>query len=188
MDLRRVWLGWLTIAVGCTAGCAPNDGGSDIQIVSGTDAAPDGEKTDADATGSDTRTGGDTSTRPELDTSTTRDGNADATTSGDSVSHDADAADSTGAGGPTWNSFAADFFDTYCVNCHGADDNDQDYRKYSEVKQDADTIRCGVAPTQLEGCSGPPQPAQFPVGNGPKPSDAERKKLVDWIEAGLPRE
>lgn len=188
MNSRYVCIGWLTVAVVCTVGCAPNDGGSDIQVVSGTDAAPDGERADADATGTDTRSSGDTSMRPDLDTSDARNPRSDVHTDGESVGDAPDGADGTDADNPTWDSFAADFFDTYCVNCHGADDNDQDYRTYSDVKQDADTIRCGVAPTQLEGCSGSPQPSQFPVGNGPKPSDAERRKLVDWIDAGLPKE
>jgi len=58
------------------------------------------------------------------------------------------------------------------------------------VKRDAATIRCGVASTVLSGCGSFPPPEQFPItdakGTNPKPSTAERARIVAWIEAGTP--
>lgn len=88
----------------------------------------------------------------------------------------------------TWESYAQGFFDDYCVECHGPSDTNRDYSTFADVERDADTIRCGVATTQLDGCGASPAPEQFPVGTGPKPTDAERERLVEWIDAGMPRE
>jgi hypothetical protein len=91
---------------------------------------------------------------------------------------DAPAADS-------WSSYAMGFFATYCVGCH--DGGTRDYRTIDEVIRDQDGIACGVSPTALDRCdASSPSPGQFPVGAGPFPSDAERERLVAWIEAGLP--
>jgi hypothetical protein len=35
-------------------------------------------------------------------------------------------------------------------------------------------------------CPSFPPAGQFPVGGGAKPSDSDREKLVNWIEAGTP--
>lgn len=87
--------------------------------------------------------------------------------------------------GDTWDSWAMGFFDTYCVGCHSG--GTRDYRTIEEVIRDQDDIACGVAPTALDRCgAGLPSPSQFPVGSGPFPSDAERERLVAWIDAGLP--
>jgi hypothetical protein len=105
-------------------------------------------------------------------------------------------AGSGGASGDTWSNFAEGFFATYCVECHDANDPStppRDYTKYADVKTDAPTIRCGVAPVKLTtGCDASfPPPKQFPIsdakGTNPKPSDAERDRLVLWIQAGLPQ-
>lgn len=85
----------------------------------------------------------------------------------------------------TWDSWAMGFFATYCVECH--DGGTRDYRTIDEVIRDQDGIACGVSPTALDRCgAGSPSPSQFPVGSGPFPSDAERERLVAWIDAGLP--
>lgn len=88
------------------------------------------------------------------------------------------------AGGDTWGSFAEGFFATYCVSCH--DTSPKDFRQIEDVRAWADTIRCGVSDVALEGCGSTPPPRQFPVGTGPHPSDAERERLVAWIDAGMP--
>lgn len=90
---------------------------------------------------------------------------------------DAPAADS-------WSTFAMGFMATYCVECH--DGGARDYRTIDEVRRDRDSIACGVSPTARAGCGSFPAPGQFPVGSGPSPNDAERLRLVDWIDAGLP--
>ena len=91
---------------------------------------------------------------------------------------EADAADATveaepdaAPPGDTWDTWAAEFFATYCTGCHSG--GTRDYR----------TIDVGPEPG--EGCGAWPPPRQFPVGNGPKPEDDERARLVAWIEAGL---
>lgn len=90
------------------------------------------------------------------------------------------------APGDTWNNFGQGFVDTYCVGCHPGLLSPRDYTTYDGITADADAIRCGVAPTLLDGCSGTPAPAQFPAG-APYPSDEERLQLVAWIEAGMPQ-
>ena len=84
----------------------------------------------------------------------------------------------------TWSSFAEDFFASYCVECHSAG-SARDYTRYERIVTDGDRIRCGVATTQLDGCSAGPVPRQFPVGSGAKPSDEERDRLVAWIDMGF---
>jgi hypothetical protein len=91
------------------------------------------------------------------------------------------------AASDTWTSYAMGFFDTYCVECHTAGDPEgRDYTLYAEVVEEAATIRCGVTPTALADCTGFPPPAQFPIGTGAMPTDAERQRIVDWIDDGLP--
>ena len=87
----------------------------------------------------------------------------------------------------TWSSAAAGFFETYCHECHGPGDVLRDYSQLEAVRREAGVIRCGVAPEAVSGCEASgPDPGQFPVGSGPRPSEAERWHLVSWIEAGTP--
>jgi hypothetical protein len=98
------------------------------------------------------------------------------------------APDLTGAPAPTYGNFAQNFFATYCVRCHPSPtESPRDFTQYAIIKSNSANIRCGVSPTLLSGCTGTPAPSQFPIGNGPVPSDAERNQLVAWIEAGLPQ-
>lgn len=99
-----------------------------------------------------------------------------------------DAADAAPeAGADTWATFAEGWFDTYCVNCHGVGNTRRDYTTLADVQRDADRIRCGVTPTALPECDGSGlRPRQFPVGTGPRPSDAERTRLLEWLAAGAP--
>jgi len=95
-----------------------------------------------------------------------------------------------GGSGDTWGNYAQGFFAMYCVECHGAGNTMRDYTTIADVQVDHAEIACGVATTKLSGCADFPPPAQFPIDNAtkdnPKPSDAERARLVAWIEAGLP--
>jgi hypothetical protein len=65
----------------------------------------------------------------------------------------------------------------------------RDCTKQARVAFDAPVIRCGVAvswdPSWNCDTQGP-QPKQFPIGNGPKPSDADRARVVAWLSAGAP--
>jgi hypothetical protein len=102
---------------------------------------------------------------------------------------------SDGGAGPaeTWDSFAKGFFATYCVSCHNDDkkgDATRDYHLVANVVKEKAEIACGVSKGQAEwskrGCSAFPPARQFPVGGGPKPTDAERDRLVRWIDSGTP--
>jgi hypothetical protein len=89
----------------------------------------------------------------------------------------------------TWASYAAGFFVTYCVSCHNAHDaTGRDYDIQANVAKDKTAMRCGVAAAQdaTWNCAASPVAKQFPIGNGPKPSDAERTRIVAWITAGEP--
>jgi hypothetical protein len=100
---------------------------------------------------------------------------------------DAGGGEDAPAAADTWGSFAMGFFATYCVECHQdpVTVGRRDYRTIDHVRRDMARIRCGVAPTTAPGCTAP-APRMFPIGDGPFPSDDERQRLVDWIDAGLP--
>jgi mono/diheme cytochrome c family protein len=89
----------------------------------------------------------------------------------------------------TWASYAAAFFTTYCVSCHNANDaTGRDYNVQANVAKDTAVMRCGVAAAQDPSwnCAPTPPAKQFPIGSGPKPTDAERARIVAWITAGEP--
>jgi len=85
--------------------------------------------------------------------------------------------------GDTWANWAQGFFETYCTECHAG--GRRDYTTITEARRDVDTIRCGVSPEVEMGCGSFPRPRQFPVGDGPFPTDEERARLIDWLNAGL---
>ncbi len=93
-----------------------------------------------------------------------------------------------GASSDTWGSFAMGFFATYCVECHAGPPSGRDYQTIDDVQRDAAIIRCGTAPASepSSDCGATPAAGQFPVGSGPFPSDEDRRRLVAWIDAGLP--
>ena len=104
---------------------------------------------------------------------------------GDAESGSSEAAVAT----DTWANYAAGFFVTYCVSCHNAQDTTgRDYDIQANVAKDKTPMRCGVAAAQdpTWNCAASPVAKQFPIGNGPKPSDAERARIVAWITAGEP--
>lgn len=105
-----------------------------------------------------------------------------------------DAAPAWAPDGPdtdTWASWGAGFFTKYCVECHSANDpKGLDFGVLSTVVANKDLIRCGVCVQQQSswGCAASPTAKQFPIsdsaGSNPKPSDADRDRVVDWIGAG----
>jgi mono/diheme cytochrome c family protein len=102
-----------------------------------------------------------------------------------------DAAPHPDASSDTWTSWAQAFTTEYCVSCHnptgaGNPTGDKDFTMYSVVVTWAATIRCGVAATQQSGCGSSPAPRQFPAG-APYPTDAERGRMVQWIDDGTPQ-
>jgi hypothetical protein len=85
------------------------------------------------------------------------------------------------------------FMATYCVSCHNADnagDATRDYTMLAAVQNEAEDIACGLAKSQEDwtarGCGGGPNARQFPAGNGAMPEDADRDRLIAWIDAGMP--
>ncbi len=151
--------------------------------------------------GSSGSSGGGASTTSGGSSGSSGDGASGGSTSGGSSGGLADAgpadAGSADAGatdaGDSWVSWASpDFFQTYCVSCHapgGQGDpagSGLDFTQYANVVANAATIRCGVAATQDPSWSCAVPAEQFPIGNGPHPSAAERDRLVGWIDAGLP--
>ena len=119
-----------------------------------------------------------------------------ASSSGGSGGVVADSGAASALDGPdkdTWNSWAAGFFATYCIQCHSASDpKGLTFGVHSVVTANKDVIRCGVSVQQdpAWGCASFPPAKQFPIsdsaGTNPKPSDADRDRAVAWIEAGCP--
>lgn len=96
-----------------------------------------------------------------------------------------------GADTDTWVSWGAGFFTKYCVECHdAADPKGLNFGDQAAVVANRDAIRCGVCVSQdpAWGCPAVPPAKQFPIsdpsGSNPKPTDAERDRVVDWIAAG----
>jgi hypothetical protein len=89
----------------------------------------------------------------------------------------------------TWASWAQSFTMTYCsASCHapggsGAGGGAFDFTQYANVYANRAAIRCGVSAIALSGCTGSPAPKQFPIA-APYPSDADRARIVAWIDAG----
>jgi hypothetical protein len=112
--------------------------------------------------------------------------------SGSSTVADSGSVSSTGdsgASGDTWENYAAGFFTAYCTSCHNSSDpTGRDFTVQATVLQNEVAMRCGVAVTQDPSwkCAASPVAEQFPIGNGPKPTDAERDRIVAWITAGEP--
>jgi hypothetical protein len=98
------------------------------------------------------------------------------------------------ASADTWANFAQAFMGKYCVSCHNDDragDAARDYHMLSIVVREKVDIACGTAKSQAErtkrACpANAPRANQFPAGNGPKPTDDERDRLLRWIDAGTP--
>ncbi len=94
--------------------------------------------------------------------------------SGDSTDRAGADASVDGSGAVTWDGFARGFFETYCWACHGPGDAVRDFSLLEEVRAEAETIAAGVGD------------GTFPIGDGPKPTQLERERLVEWIDLGTP--
>jgi hypothetical protein len=97
------------------------------------------------------------------------------------------------SGTDTWANYAQGFFQTYCVSCHNDDHSGtatRDYHALANVTSEKSKIACGVSKSQADwtnrGCTVSPSARQFPAGTGPKPTDAERDRLILWIDSGTP--
>jgi hypothetical protein len=78
------------------------------------------------------------------------------------------------------------------VSCHNDDNSGvatRNYHMLATVIAEKAEIACGVStPTTWtrRGCTGFPPARQFPIGTGAKPTDADRDRLVRWIDSGAP--
>jgi len=118
---------------------------------------------------------------------------ADTSSAGDDAGAGDAASGDDGSAPDTWANWAQGFFTKYCVECHGVGNTaGLDFGMQSIVVTNKDTIRCGVCVQQDPSWSCPASPVakQFPIsdpaGTNPKPSDAERNRVVAWIGAGCP--
>jgi hypothetical protein len=170
----------VSVGSGCSSSQAPHDGGptadqANADLGAGDAPAADAPAGDAPAPGPDNV--------PAIDLP------VDVAMAPDATGTDVTGADGTAA--DTWDSYAQGFFVQYCNHCHSAGgagyrNGDLDFTIYAKVMANAAEIRCGTAATQLSGCTGFPPPKQFPIA-APYPADAERDRIVAWIEAGLPQ-
>jgi hypothetical protein len=104
-----------------------------------------------------------------------------------------DSSTSEAGAGDTWTNWAEGFFSTYCVECHSASDTTgRNFTSKSVVAANAANIRCGVCNAQAPAwaCPASPQARQFPIADAtntnPKPTTAERDRVVAWLSAGCP--
>jgi hypothetical protein len=102
-----------------------------------------------------------------------------------------DTTDAESTGAPvvdTWEGWALpSFFEVYCNSCHPGS-SPRDFSDYDVVVANEEHIRCGVAPEAIESCDHHIEPGHLPIGDGPYPSDDERWRLVEWMQAGMPRQ
>jgi hypothetical protein len=98
--------------------------------------------------------------------------------------------------GDTWAGWVQGFFEKYCVVCHSSSDPAGiDFSFLATAKMYAPTIRCGITPSTgtwdpiwMCNATFPPK-GQFPLATSPvkpPPTDAERYRVIAWINAGLP--
>ena len=123
---------------------------------------------------------------------------SDAASTGDTSSAGDDASTGDASGGEaaapdTWANWGQGFFTKYCVECHSVNDPvGLDFGVQATVVANMNDIRCGVGIQQDPSWSCPStiKAKQFPIsdtaGTNPKPTDAERDRLVAWIGAGCP--
>jgi len=137
-----------------------------------------------DESGSESSSAGDSA-----DTTTGADGSSEGGTTTEGGSSGTDESSTTGAAvQDTWENWALpQYFQPYCIGCHPGD-SPRDFTMYEVVVDNVDHIRCGSAPEMLPDCDDHIEPGHLPIGDGPFPTDDERWRLVDWIDAGMPRD
>ena len=87
----------------------------------------------------------------------------------------------------TYENFGASFFESYCLRCHSSSLVTPEERSNAPLGINYDTLE-GVRAVAdrirvRAGVSGTMPPLFEPV---PRPSQAERDQLVEWIDAGTP--
>lgn len=96
-------------------------------------------------------------------------------------------AESAPCGDLSYQNFGADFFASYCLRCHNEElvgdaartdaPTGINYNTLNDIRMFQNRIRLRA------GVQGDMPPRLLPV---PRPSEAERQKLIEWIDCGLP--
>jgi hypothetical protein len=180
--LRRLALGSTLVVV--SLACAADD---DDDSATGADTHDEHHEDTGDSSAGDDDDDDDdgSTTSADDDGSSTEGG----TSTGADESTGVGDSSSTGAAvTDTWENWALpDYFQPYCIGCHPGD-SPRDFTDYDVVVENVEHIRCGSAPKVIRGCDGHIEPGHLPIGEGPFPTDDERYRLVDWIDAGMPRD
>jgi hypothetical protein len=88
----------------------------------------------------------------------------------------------------TYGNFAADFFSSYCIRCHdsalsGADRNGAPgNRNYDTL---SGLVETGSMLIDQAAAAGPSRINTFMPPSAPRPSDAERRQLGEWLAWGM---
>jgi hypothetical protein len=88
----------------------------------------------------------------------------------------------------TYKNFAAGFFSSYCIRCHdsslsGTDRNGAPAdRNYDSLSGLVDT---GSMLIDQAAAAGPARTNTFMPPSSPLPSDAERRRLGEWLACGM---
>jgi hypothetical protein len=177
--MRRAWFSSALVLLACQDAEPGSGSSASTGALTGHEHPVDTESTGDDSTTDAGTTGDASSTGAEVSSGST--GSSSSVTGGAS----------TGVAVDTWESWALpSFFAVYCNHCHpAAGQSTRDFSDYDTVAANFEHIRCGVAPEAIPDCdAGHIGPGHLPIGPGPYPSDDERWRLVDWMDAGMPRD
>jgi hypothetical protein len=88
----------------------------------------------------------------------------------------------------TYHDFAADFFSSYCIRCHSSTLSGPD-RNGAPGNRNYDTLS-GLVDTgsmliDQAAAAGPSRTNTFMPPSAPRPSDAERHHLGEWLACGM---
>jgi mono/diheme cytochrome c family protein len=88
----------------------------------------------------------------------------------------------------TYDNFASDFFSSYCIRCHGSTLAGSD-RNGAPANRNYDTLSglVDTGPTLIDGAAaaGPSSSNTLMPPSDPRPTDAERRQLGQWLACGM---
>ena len=96
---------------------------------------------------------------------------------------DDDDDDTGGADAPTWENFARVFFTDYCNQCHSSD---LDFTERSGATVGVDYNTYALAVQNSERAKARVVEGTMPPSGSPMPSEGQKQKLIDWVDAGTP--
>jgi hypothetical protein len=140
------------------------------------------ETTGTTVPATDASTGTSTGGTTEITTDPTTGGTTDATTGG--TNDGTTDAPTTGSACPTYEDFGKPFIDAYCIRCHSETKVGPD-RNGAPPGRDFDTLELVLPQAEkmilFAGAPAPDDINTFmPIGE-PKPTDAERTQLAEWL-------